>query len=472
MRFNNFNQGCRDCRVSERGGALLAALMMLVVVSLIGVAIASSTIGAANDIHQHVKTSDEYWDAYSAEQTTEASVRTDLPTAYDLEMRLARSISVGSELPAFDPRGLSAANTRPLYDPQRWELSFRADGLLSVSGQRTSIAPADATSLLGQVAPWLEAHRSLPITYAFSRGYNPSNLSLTLGEAYRLAVPGAIGPLVAVQFAIDSRAGVGGRVRETGLINLGPPLAGAPNPCANSTIAVDASASPVSVASGESSTLSISFMGSNHLTVTAQGQSGSASVLYDQPVTEQAGQQQISVATGPILETTTFTVVATGLCGSKDYQITVAVGGGSGPPPPVPRQYWCQDDVSQAVRLGSDGRSGYTFIEGYVILKYVGRSCGRPVTEVRFLSSPAPRIELTANGQFASVLLRTASVDIDRGTGQISIMVTTDRTWIDPVTFGSSLSLSGRIELVTDDGCRDYYDFVSFPSSGPGCRRP
>src|SRR5437870_186240 len=115
-------------RSEERGAALLAALMMLVVVSAVAVFIARATTATANDIQQHTSTQDEYWAAKSMAETVEASSRTDLPTAYDLEMRLARSTTYGTNLAVFDPPSIPLEQTRPVYDPNAWVVTFKTDG--------------------------------------------------------------------------------------------------------------------------------------------------------------------------------------------------------------------------------------------------------------------------------------------------------------------------------------------------------
>ena len=299
-------------QTAERGAALLAALMMLVVVSVIAVFIASATTATANDIQQHTSTQDEYWAAKSMAETVEGSARTDLPTAYDLEMRIARSATLGTALPIFDSTNISVEQTKPVYDPNGWAVTFNADGTISVTGSKVRAAEG-ATSLFGNLSQWLGSHKSVSITYAANHGYNPTELNLTLNEACRLTPAGGTSePQYIVQFGIDARSGAGGRVRQTGLITLGPPITLTPDdPCSSldATLGVAQLATNPTVPPSVSYTLTVKYVRATHIKVTAATE-GVTSILYDSDVNDDPNPQTLTLNTPFYSARTVFTLTA------------------------------------------------------------------------------------------------------------------------------------------------------------------
>lgn len=307
-------------RPEERGAALLAALMMLVVVSTLAVFIASATKATADNIQQHTSTQDEYWAAKSMAETVEASARTDLPTAYDLEMRLARAANYGTSLAVFDPPSVPLEQTQPVYDPRAWVVTFNSDGTISVSGAKPR-APAGATSLFGNLSVWLGTHRTVPVTYATNRGYDASRFNLTLNEAYRLMpAAGTSEPQYVVQFGIDAQTGAGGRIRQTGLITLGPPLK-------NCLSSLTVTANPSTVGEGSSTVLSITYVAASRIRITTDA----GAVIYDNPVTEEGTPRTINVTTPPLLTTTTFIATSeSSSCGAESRVTVVVCSAGAG----------------------------------------------------------------------------------------------------------------------------------------------
>ena len=296
-------------QTGERGAALLAALMMLVVVSAIAVFIASTTTATANDIQQHTSTQDEYWAAKSMAETVEASARTDLPTAYDLEMRQARAATFGTNVAVFDLPTVPPEQSQPVYDPTAWVVTFKPDGTIAVAGKKLR-PPAGASSLFGNLGLWLNTHKAVPVTYAANRGYSPTKMSLSLNEAYRLTPnAGTAEPQYVVQFGVDAQAGVGGRVRQTGLITLGPPLQLTPDdPC--SSLAANMTAVALSGKGGSTSyVLTITYTRATHLTVMAAN-GGAVTTLYDNDVTDDPKQQTLTVNTPAYASRTVFTLTA------------------------------------------------------------------------------------------------------------------------------------------------------------------
>lgn len=311
--------------IGERGSALLAALMMLVIVSIVATFLAGKATATANDIQQRTNSQDEYWLAKSLAETVEASTRADLPTAYDLEMRLARAVTVNQPLPAFDPVDLGVTQSNPIYEPTAWRVEFDKETMISVTGERRSIT-GTPTSLFGNLPLWLEAHRRVPINYAtYFYNYSESQLELGLNEAFRLTPTGGTGePRYIIQFAVDATAGLGGRVRQTGLITLGPPIgAGGSDACGGLTASIKAA--PTIVASGQSSTLTITFTGTTQIRVTAQP----GGVIYDQATTEDVNPQTLTINTPSLTETTVFTLTASRKAGaaecSTQSQVSVVV---------------------------------------------------------------------------------------------------------------------------------------------------
>lgn len=307
-------------RPEERGAALLAALMMLAVVSTLAVFIASATKATADDILQHTSTQDEYWAAKSMAETVEASARTDLPTAYDLEMRQARAANYGTSLAIFDPPSVPIEQTQPVYDPRAWVVMFNSDGTISVSGAKPR-ALAGATSLFGNLSVWLGTHRTVPVTYATNRGYDPAKLNLTLNEAYRLMpAAGTTEPQYVVQFGIDAQSGVGGRVRQTGLITFGPPLK-------NCLSSLTVTANPPTVGQGSSTVLSITYVGASRIRITTDA----GTVIYDNPVTEEGTPRTINVTTPPLSTTTTFIATSeSSSCGAESRVTVIVCSAGAG----------------------------------------------------------------------------------------------------------------------------------------------
>ncbi len=291
---------------SERGAALLVAIMFIAILLGLSVAAASLRTTSSDDARRHAQIAEDQWNARAVAETTEASVRTDIPTAYQLEMALAKTVPGTASLTAFDSSNVT--NSLPIYDPNSWVVSYTTTNNLTVSGTKLVTSGAGRTSLLGNLGTWLARHKTLPVTYATRQGYQASQTNVAvLEEMFRMAqTGGGTEPAYVLRFAVDSRAGQG-RHRQQGQIVLGP--ANLTNACVG--INVSATANPATVSSGSSSTLSITFQSANRIVVT----NPAGTTIANQAVTEQSTAQTISVSTGPITAQSTFQISASNSAG-------------------------------------------------------------------------------------------------------------------------------------------------------------
>ncbi len=291
---------------SERGAALLVALMFVVILMALTVAAANFRIGSTEDARRHTLIAEDQWKVRGVAEITEASVRTDIPTAYQLELALAKAVPGTGALTAFD--GVNVTQSLPVYDPNAWIVNFTSTNSLTVSGTKLVTSGAGRTSLLGNLATWLSRHRTIPVTYATRMGSTADQTNVAvLEEIYRMAqTGGGTEPAYVLRFAVDSRSGQG-RHRQQGQIVLGP--ANLTNACAG--ISASATANPATVSSGSSSTLSITFQSANRIVVT----NPAGTTIANQLVTEQAAAQTVSVSTGAITAQSTFQITASNSAG-------------------------------------------------------------------------------------------------------------------------------------------------------------
>ena len=133
-----------------------------------------------------------------------ASIRSDLPTIYMAELAIAKQAAGSAQLNAFDDPTVSTS--MPLYSERDWQFAWNNETqrFSNLQGTRTSVAPAQATSLLGQPSLWLARHAASPTSYAAQKGIT-ANLSITLSEAYRLQPQNGGEPLYLARYTVSSK---------------------------------------------------------------------------------------------------------------------------------------------------------------------------------------------------------------------------------------------------------------------------
>ena len=90
-------------RPTERGSALVVALMCLVALFAITFAATKIRVASARDVEDKNTQATQYWQARSGAATIQASLITDIPAVFDAEMLRAQIAVAGYPLPAFDP---------------------------------------------------------------------------------------------------------------------------------------------------------------------------------------------------------------------------------------------------------------------------------------------------------------------------------------------------------------------------------
>ena len=126
-------------RHTERGSALVVALMCLMALFAITFAATKIRVASARDVEDTNTQATQYWQARSGAATIQASLITDIPAVFDAEMLRAQIAIAGYPLPAFDPPNITANLSRPVLN---------ADGSISNSNA------SDCTSLLGNLNAW------------------------------------------------------------------------------------------------------------------------------------------------------------------------------------------------------------------------------------------------------------------------------------------------------------------------------
>jgi len=243
-------------RPTERGSALVVALMCLLALFAITFAATKIRVASARDVEDKNTQSTQYWQARSGAATIQASLLTDIPAVFDAEMLRAQIAVAGYPLPAFDPPNIGPNLSRPV---------------LNSDGSITNSNASDCTSLLGNLNAWAARKTVIAENYARERGYGVDKARVAVfQESLRQQFVGASAnsePAYLLLYQIDSAVGeqgnARGRVRPSGTIMLGPAQPGC------NTI-VSLSANPTNVALGSSSTLTITYSGANHVWITDQ----------------------------------------------------------------------------------------------------------------------------------------------------------------------------------------------------------
>src|SRR5829696_7389419 len=243
-------------RPTERGSAIVVALMCLVALFAITFAATKIRVVSARDVEDKNTQATQYWQARSGAATIQASLITDIPAAFDAEMLRAQIAIAGYPLPAFDPPNIGPNLSRPV---------------LNADGSITNSNASECTSLLGNLNAWAARKTVVAEAYARERGYGSDKTRVAVfQESLRQQLVGASAnsePAYILEYQIDSSVGLQGnargRVRPSGTIMLGPGQPGC-------NTAVSLSANPTTIALGSSSALTITYTNANHVWITDQ----------------------------------------------------------------------------------------------------------------------------------------------------------------------------------------------------------
>src|SRR6185369_17864737 len=141
-------------RPTERGSALVVALLCLLALFAITFAATKIRVASARDVEDNNTHATQYWQARSGAATIQASLITDIPAAFDAEMLRAQIAVAGYPLPAFDPPSVTPNLSRPV---------------LNADGSITNSNASDCTSLLGNLNSWAARKTVIAENYAHER---------------------------------------------------------------------------------------------------------------------------------------------------------------------------------------------------------------------------------------------------------------------------------------------------------------
>jgi plastocyanin len=293
---------------SERGSALLLALLCMVALFAITIAATRTRVSNAKDIEDRNAQAIQYWQARSAAANIQASLITDIPQAFDADLQRAQIAANGYPLPAFDQTNIAAQYSLPLIN---------SDG--SVSSRPAS----QCTSLLGNLDAWAARKASLAESYASTKGFGTDKARVAVLREYQRQQLIGIGnsePAYVLQYMVDAAVGetgnARGRVRPSGTIMLGPS-----QPTCNTTVSL--TASPTTINLGNSTTLTITYTNANHVWIVDQ--TGAVIAGTDRTgLTDTNAQQTLSFTVSPISDTS-YRAVAQGSSGCQAISAFVTV---------------------------------------------------------------------------------------------------------------------------------------------------
>lgn len=297
-------------RHTERGSALVVALMCLMALFAITFAATKIRVASARDVEDTNTQATQYWQARSGAATIQASLITDIPAVFDAEMLRAQIAVAGYPLPAFDPPNIAANLSRPVLN---------ADGSISNSNA------SDCTSLLGNLNAWAARKTVIAENYAREHGYGSDKTRVAIfQESLRQQLVGAAAnsePAYILEYQIDSAVGeqgnARGRVRPSGTVMLGPA-----QPGCNTNVSL--SANPTNIVVGSSSTLTVTYTNANHIWITDQT-GGTVAGTNTTGLTETNVSQTLNFNVSP-LDNTTYRAHAEGSgCRAVSAETTVRV---------------------------------------------------------------------------------------------------------------------------------------------------
>lgn len=295
-------------RKGERGSALVVALMCLVALFALTILAAKARVSSAREIEDRTNQANQYWEARAAAANIQASLITDIPSAFDADLQRAQIAANGYPLPAFDQPNLPANYSIPVLN---------ADGSISSTPAR------QCTSLLGNIDGWALRKSAIAENYAAARGYGSDKAKVVFLKEYlrqQLIGTGNNEPAYVLQYMVDSAVGeqgnARGRVRPSGTIMLGPS-----QPACNTTVSL--TANPTSVTLGNSSTLTVTYTNANHVWLTDQN-----GVLVPGTdttgLTETNATQTVTLSVSPTVDTS-YRALAQGAGGCQAISAFVTV---------------------------------------------------------------------------------------------------------------------------------------------------
>jgi hypothetical protein len=317
MRNTIHSKSLATKRPTERGSALVVALLCLVALFAITFAATKIRVVSARDVEDNNTHATQYWQARSGAATIQASLITDIPAVFDAEMLRAQIAVAGYPLPAFDPPNITADLSQPV---------------LTADGSITNSSASDCTSLLGNINSWAARKTVIAENYARERGYGSDKARVAVfQESLRQQLVGVAAnsePAYILEYQIDSAVGeqgnARGRVRPSGTIMLGPA-----QPGCNTNVSL--SANPTNIALGSSSTLTVNYTNANHVWITDQA-GATVSGTNTTGLTETNSSQSLTFSVSPS-DNTTYRAHAEGSgCRAVSAETTVIV---NYPPPEV-----------------------------------------------------------------------------------------------------------------------------------------
>ena len=459
---------------TERGITIIAALLLLLLLCALSIAAMSLRVTSSEDVRRHDEAQEDYWSARSAAETAVASIRSDLPTIYLAELAIAKQAAGSVLMSAFDDPAVSTS--MPLYQERDWQFAWNNETqrFSNLQGTRTSVAAAQATSLLGQPSLWLSRHAAIPTTYAAQKGIT-ANLSITLGEAYRLQPQNGGEPLYLARFTVNSKVNEA-RDELQGLIALSASASSGgtlvPTMCNNLAISAPGNWGPIP--QGTSANLPITFKNATNLRVFKSD----GTLVYQSPVTQSSNYQTINVATSALNANATFIASAdNGGCLSS-ATISVVVAGASCPNltvSPTSQSFPAQGGSStSAITAGAGCNTNATTTDSWITITAGASGTGGRTLSYNVAANyggvRTGRITVSGQGgpidvtitQIAAACNYTmspasASYTVAGGSGQISITTAgycnwtaaTGYSWLH-LTSGTAASGSGQVSYQVD----------------------
>lgn len=284
----------------EKGFALLGVLVLFAVIMGVVAVLAGATTRAARGEARSDDAGREYWLANANAATLEAALRRIIPRRFSEDVSQARALAGLRPLPVFDAP--DAPQSRPVW----------ANGA-------PAYEPTQATSLLGDVDAYAASGVAAVQEAARQAGVADDAARVAeLRESFRREAEGARqrgrSEVYALAYTIHARAGRGGRVQPSGVIQLGASSAGC-------TASVTATAVPASVRRGRSATLRIGYASADEMQIVDNSTGGviNRSLAYEDSL------KQTTVTVSPASTTTYSVRAASGTCRAEAPPVMVEV---------------------------------------------------------------------------------------------------------------------------------------------------
>lgn len=198
--------------VSERGVALILALLLLLLLLGLAFVAASWNLRGLSGQERRERSQEDYARARSAAANVEAWLQYDLPLVYQQDYPQAEQMATGapSSLDGFDAATLAPANSYPVavVDPNTGQLV------------RSTYPLSQCTSLLGQPQVWGQARAVQGQQFAVARGFGANEVNVAaIYEFSRRAATGSQGTQYTLHYIVDGHSG-SNRVRPEGELLL------------------------------------------------------------------------------------------------------------------------------------------------------------------------------------------------------------------------------------------------------------